>query len=251
MVEKSGHEKVLVLVKALPQVGEKYGETVCCAGLTQDKQWRRLYPIRFRQIDTQFKRWQWIEYDWRKPSDDTRWESRRVQEDSISLTTSIPTKERAAFLSGALVPSFQHAEDKGNSLALIRPQNPHFYWKEKDATQIEEERRSYEWAASQHSLFDKELKALTPCKYEFRFSFSDAHGPHDHSCQDWETTAMFYRFRREYTEQKALDIMTTTFNDDYPSKGMAFAMGTSSRWPIWLLIGVIRLDELSQLGFDL
>lgn len=40
---------------------------------------------------------------------------------------------------------------------------------------------------------------------------------------------------------------TRKFNDEYPRKGMAFAVGTMAARPqTWMLLGVIRLDELTQ-----
>lgn len=37
------------------------------------------------------------------------------------------------------------------------------------------------------------------------------------------------------------------FNDEYPRKGVAFAVGTMAAYPnTWMLLGVIRLDELTQ-----
>lgn len=45
---------------------------------------------------------------------------------------------------------------------------------------------------------------------------------------------------------------TRKFNDEYPRKGMAFAVGTMAAYPkTWMLLGIIRLDEIAQgeLGF--
>jgi hypothetical protein len=37
------------------------------------------------------------------------------------------------------------------------------------------------------------------------------------------------------------------YNDEYPKKGMAFALGNQAKRPqTWQLLGVIRLDELAQ-----
>ena len=38
---------VRILVKAFPQHSEKYEETVCCAGVTDDNRLIRLYPITY------------------------------------------------------------------------------------------------------------------------------------------------------------------------------------------------------------
>ena len=42
--------------------------------------------------------------------------------------------------------------------------------------------------------------------------------------------------------------MMWTFNEEYPRKGMAFAMGTHSKYPnSWLLVGILRVDYSDQL----
>ncbi|GAA0576329.1 hypothetical protein GCM10009099_12720 [Caenispirillum bisanense] len=134
---------MLVLVKALPH-DSRIGETVCCAGVTEDRQWRRQFPIRFRHLkDSKFSRWQWIEYDWRRPSDDHRPESRRVDEDSIKVSETMPERERARFLAPILVGGPKEAAAKGKSLTLVRPENVELRCRRKPPEQIEAERRSF------------------------------------------------------------------------------------------------------------
>jgi hypothetical protein len=46
--------RVVITVKAAPNPSERYGETVCVAGLRLDSDhggWVRLYPINFRELD--------------------------------------------------------------------------------------------------------------------------------------------------------------------------------------------------------
>jgi len=40
-------EKVLVLVRAIPEKSERYGYLICVAGINERNEWRRLYPIKF------------------------------------------------------------------------------------------------------------------------------------------------------------------------------------------------------------
>jgi hypothetical protein len=139
------------------------------------------------------------------------------------------------------------------SLTLLRPRSPRFYWKQRTLAELKKESDAYRAAAQQLSFLDSELAALKPCPYEFKFDYRDGKGQtHKATCDDWETTAMFYAFQRRYGTQRALAEMDRTFNRIYPSKGMAFAMGTHSRFPdIWLLVGVIRVDEYKQLTLEL
>lgn len=245
----SGHERVLVLVKALPHVGERHGETVCCAGITVDGEWRRQYPVHYRRLNAEFGRWNWIEYDWNRPTgEDRRIESRRVQENTIRCIGKMPETERAGFLDKIMVPSCEIAAARGQSLALIRPIKTKFWWKLKPTKQIAAEKAAYARAASQLSFLDSELAALSPCLYAFKFDYETSDGQsHRATCDDWETAAMFYRWERRMGTEAALRAMAETFNQKYPAKGMGFAMGTHSRYPkVWLLVGVLRFDLVSQ-----
>jgi len=45
----------------------------------------------------------------------------------------------------------------------------------------------------------------------------------------------------------ALERMAGVYNDEYPKKGMAFALGNQAKRPqTWQLLGIIRLDEVTQ-----
>lgn len=219
--------------------------------MTPDGAWRRQYPIHFRRLQQQFARWQWIEYDWIAPSaDDRRHESRRVQEDTVQAEEVMPPKERAQFLAPIITGSTAEAAAKGMSLTLVRPTKSRFRWKGKTAEEIANERRAYQDAARQKSFLDPDpdLVALNPCPYAFHFDWTDADGkPHTSTCDDWETAVMFYRREKAIGAQAALDEMERVFNEQYPARGMAFAMGTHSRRrEQWLLVGVLRLDEVNQ-----
>lgn len=159
----------------------------------------------------------------------------------------MPPRERAPFLAPIIVGSAAEAAQHGKTLALVRPRDVKFSWAKKSPDVIEAERRAYAAAANQASFFDDDLKALNPCPYAFQFRYLTEDGPHENTCEDWETTAMFYNFSHRYGEEEALKLMSKTFAEEYPKKGVAFALGTHSRFPkVWLLVGVIRLDEVDQ-----
>lgn len=242
--------RVTILVKALPQPSKKYGETVCCAGVTADGQWRRLYPVRFRHLagDAAFKRWDTVTFRHRPPVHDKRAESCSVEEDSISVVGSMPPRERSQQLDSLILSSVAEAARRGQSLALIRPRDTRFFYKTKSADELTEEREAYARAARQGLLLDKELDALEPTPYTFKFEFKDGDGPHTYTNGDWEAHAMFYNgLRRGKTRGEVLDWMDNTFNVEFPSKGMVFAVGNQAKRPqVWQLLGVIRLDELSE-----
>ncbi len=242
--------RVTILVKALPQPSKRYGETVCCAGVTPDGLWKRLYPIRYRHLagESAFSRWDIVRFRYRLPKQDRRPESCSVEEDSIEIVGEMPRKERSKLLDPLIVPSIDEAVRRDQSLALIRPRQPRFFYKPKTAGALIEEREAYAKAARQGSLLDKELETLEPTPYEFKFRFRDDEAEHIYSNGDWEAHAMFYHGRmRGMAEAEVLEWMDHVFNVEYPAKGMVFAVGNQAKRPhVWQLLGVLRLNELSD-----
>jgi hypothetical protein len=137
----------------VPRASKKYGETVCCAGVTEDGTWKRLYPVRFRQLtgDTQFQRWDWVTFRYRRPTDDIRSESCHIFEDTICIEGNVEASRRAEFLDRILVGSARAAAQKNQSLGLIRPRNTRFIFKKKPESAIQAEKKLFV-KAGQHGL---------------------------------------------------------------------------------------------------
>jgi hypothetical protein len=241
--------RVVILVKALPQPSKTYGETVCCAGVTVDRQWKRMFPVRFRHLsgDSSFSRWDWVRFDYGRPRSDKRAESCHVHEESIVVDDQLPPGGRPRLLGPLILASAKEAADRGQSLALIRPRKTRFGWKPKSRADIEAAREAFRAAARQTSLFDEELAGIEPSPYDFRFKFVDDGGDHDYQNGDWETHAMFWRECRRTNAATALAWMDHAFNNEYPKRGMVFAIGNQAKRPqTWQLLGVIRLDDAAQ-----
>jgi hypothetical protein len=238
-------EEVVILVKAVPQVGAKHGETVCCAGVTHDGQWRRMYPIKFRRLseDAKFTRWDVVRFRASLPRDDPRRESRRIQEETIRINGSLHQKRRSDFAVRLVRTSTRAAAERGETLTLINPSTFAFKVKPMKAAHYEALLAAYDGAARQGSLFDKELRAFHPPKYHFFFVFSDQEGlQHTHQCGDWETIATFRKWSTQYGATGAIDRMQAQY-ESYFRKGMLLAMGTVRKRPQqWLLLGAIRVD---------
>lgn len=244
--------RVTILVKALPQPSKTYGETVCCAGVTADGQWLRLFPVRFRHLkgEASFSRWDWVKFQYGQPKSDRRKESCHVHEETIRIDGQLAERERATLLEPIIVGSAQEALEQGRSLALIRPRNTRFLYRAQKPADIEADREAYRRAACQTSFFDEELAALEPSPFEFKFRFEDTSGAHEYRNGDWEAHAMFWRERKRTSETEALRWMDGTFNEEYPRRGMAFAIGNMAKRPqTWQLLGVLRLDEVKQTAF--
>jgi hypothetical protein len=248
------NSRVVILIKALPQPSKSHGETVCCAGVTADGHWKRLFPVRFRRLkeDTSFARWNWIKFSFEKPPKDSRPESCRLFEDTIQIDGKLSEIDRPKLLEPMIMGSAVEAASSGKSLALIRPKNTCFYFKKKSVSQVADEQQKYAAVARQVSFLDEELAAYQPNPFEFRFKFSDSAGQHDYACGDWEVNTTFWKWRKLYGEHSTLQRMDQLFNQKYPSQGMVFGIGNmASRPQTWQLLAVIRLNETMQLGLNL
>ncbi len=193
--------RVTILVKASPQPSKSHQETVCCAGLTDDGSWRRLFPIRFRHLagEQTFKRWDIVRFSFGKPKDDLRWESCRVHEESISVEGTIKkSEEKGRLIARAIVPSEKFATEKNQSLALIRPYDVSLTWEKRSVIELELAKKRFRLQASQLSMFDTELAAYEPCPYEFKMRYFDQDGEHNKTCGDWETSAAYFNLIQKY-----------------------------------------------------
>lgn len=246
------NDEAFVIVKAAPRRSEKFGETVCCAGIDRNGRWVRLYPIAFRYLDgpQKFKRWDHIRYRWSKPKDDIRIESRRVDPNSIEVLHPLKQSTRNPLVARCAVTSLNRELEEGRSLAMLKCEILDF-WPEKNSDEMIRKNDSVlAQLRAQNDLFKPASSAipLRSCPYSFKYRYRCDDGVREGTCQDWETEQTFFRhLRDDASERAALDWMIEKFGVEYPQKGMALAMGTHRRWKDqWLINGVIRLDEQPQ-----
>ena len=247
--ENAGRTEAVVIIKASPQVGDRHGETVCCAGIDLYGRWLRLYPVSFRLLDRnkKFARWDRISFSWRRPRDDPRPESRRVDQDSIAIQGILPKSERPGFLDKAIVTSLRREREAGRSLALLRAEIVGFFVEKKTSSQMEDEAARFERVRAQTDLFSKESVPHRVCPYKFKYTYRMDDGERTGTCQDWETEATFWNWSRMKGEAAALEEMQRIFGEEYPRKGMLLAMGTHSLYPdTWLINGVVRMNSSGQ-----
>lgn len=205
-----GQKKVLVTVKTYPTPARKGVEVSCTAGITEDGQWIRLFPIPFRFLggQKQFKKYQWIEMAVTKAAD-YRPESYQPDIDSIRvLGGPLPTlnnwQERKAIVMPLLAPSLcdlaENRKETGTTLGIFKPkqireliieqeQLPH--WTEAELAKL-----------SQTSYLDKKpFKLLEKIPYKFIYSFvcsNPACRGHKLSVTDWEVGAAYRNWKALY-----------------------------------------------------
>jgi hypothetical protein len=253
MVAQYQKMRACVLVKAYPQRSQKYEETVCVAAVTEDHRLLRLYPVRFRHLEEskRFGRFDWLELDLTRPTDDTRPESFRMKEDSLRIVKRKKqmTPEDCAELWKPCVSTSLEAlksmqRERGTSLGIIRPDAESVRFRyapfdKADPGDLEEIREIYQ---EQQSLLEEPLKPLPPREYVFRYEFTSGGHRHSMAIHDWEVQATYEQYIRQYgSKARALDMMVDYYENRAPQMNLHLTMGTIHKYP-WqfIIIGVLR-----------
>lgn len=243
--------RICILVKAYPQPSHTYGQTVCCAGITDTGEFLRLYPIPYLALkpDQRFERFDWIEAKiWPSGGRDHRPESHKVDPDSIRI---ISPKSKRGGHHELWLPhvseSFQALKDanqgaKRVSLGIVRPdsESVRFITSTYSDSAREEKETALEMQA-QELLFAEEKKVTIPIPEKlFKYRFRSGNTKHDMTIHDWEVQAAYYNFKRLYG-QEALDKLNQQYQDTIPYRNLHFIMGTQlSRPKQFMIIGLLR-----------
>jgi hypothetical protein len=234
--------KVLIAVKTYPTISEKYDELVCTAGFTEDGNWIRIYPIQFRKLayENQYHKYDWIEIDLLKNTEDFRPESyrpRTVETEPTSIAR-IDTKnnwaERKSIVLNKVYNNMEtliiEAKNKEicTSLAVFKPTKViDFIWKE-----VEREWDKDKIAKlKQMNIFERGSTTNVVRKLPFKFSyvFEDVAGKKSTMMiEDWEVGALFWKYPDEKVACKK--VKEKYFDDFAKTKDLYFFLGTTKKF---------------------
>lgn len=254
--DRSVRIELLITVKAAPNPSEKYGETVCVAGLRTDllkPTWVRLYPINFRHLDSNeaFRKYDVISIEARPARQDPRHESwRPIMERIRRIRLLKDWRSRRPLLDPAVEDSMcrlnRGARERADaqSLALVRPKevralkvSPHRAW-------TADEQRKIEAYANQPDLLGNRRVAPLEAPrfkaaYHYRCHERGCNGHHQHIL-DWELVALQRRFGG-HSDAALRDILETTFLQKMcaPDRDVAFYVGNQAkRAHVFSVLGV-------------
>jgi len=248
-------KRVLVTVKAYPEYSTKYKESVCTAGITDDGEWIRLYPVPFAIFRSKrtFKKYSWIEVDCKPNVKEKlhRKESYKIRPDSIRIVDDSLTKGNRGWdirdsivlpMKSSSIKELQEkfAEDK-TSLGLIKPTSINALTIDKEISKEDLEVSGYirnvqmTLEGTAHSRLEKIPHIF---KYQFECNESDCSGHHI-TCEDWEMFQAWRAYRQKYPTP---EILIEKFHDRFfnwmQSRNLYFYMGTHSLYPTWIIIGL-------------
>ena len=250
--------KVLITVMTYPHPSRGYQELVCTAGVTEQGEWVRLYPIdyRYRRRDQQFHKYQWIEVDLfpHGAGNDKRKESRKPILETISilgerLSTKNRWEERRQIIERLpkyTVNQLRSLYDSERvSLGLVKPTK---------VIDLKIETAESDWKPEWQSLYDqltlfgpvqKPLRKI-PYKFSYVFECEDTKKPHNAMIEDWELGTLWLnevsRLGNEY--EAALSVRRKFFDEMCSQKkDIHFFMGTVFPYNTWVVLGVFWLPK--------
>ena len=256
--------KVLITVMTYPHPSRGYQELVCTAGITENDEWVRLYPIdyRYRPRSQQFRKYQWVEIDLlpRGDKNDRRKESRKPILDSLQvlgepLSTKNGWRERREIIDR--MPTYtvkqlrELHETERTSLGIVRPTR---------VLDLKIEPAEPEWKPEWQNLFDqltlfgpvqKPLRKI-PYKFSYVFECEDSHRPHNAMIEDWELGVLWLNevARLGDEEQAALSVKRKFFDEICSGKkDTLFFMGTVFPYNTWVVLGVFWPPKQSRPDF--
>ena len=206
-------KRILVTVRTYPTPARRGVEVSCTAGITDDGEWIRLFPIPYRSLDDdqRFRKYQWISLDVIRARGDTRPESHTPNLQSIEVVGTLSTERewraRWEVIRPLVRPSLcaikrECQEHNSPTLGIFMPGLI-------DCLTIEE--GGADWSVEELAKLNQTLnlfeqapvRQLEKIPYNFKYRFTcddpDCRG-HAISCTDWEMGQSYRRWRREYGE---------------------------------------------------
>ena len=219
-------EKIFIIAKTYPTHSSKYQELVCTAGIRENGEWVRLYPIPFRQMykNNQFNKYTWIEAELDKPFNDHRPDSKKINISSIEIIEHINSENawaRRRQLILEKTPIYTNLNtiiekaQKENSMSLCTFKPTKYLGVEiikkqdtKKLTYVEK----MKFTNVNRSLFDEDDSAMDfismpEIPYKFKLPFLDDSGKKSSmSIIDWEISQLYLNLKkREKSEDIVLE----------------------------------------------
>lgn len=274
----TSRKKVLITVATYPLPSRSYDELVCTAGILEDGTWIRIYPVPLSFIkglreggQTETYKYNWIELDLRKRTDDFRPESHSPLNPDFrdiqihgKIGTGDAWRMRKEF---CLKEVFYTLSDLINlskkpifkSLAVFKPaQLLEFIIEDDDR----EWKKEWQDQLKQLQLFDsqpasdQQKRLIKKLPFKFYYRFKDSSGRSSRMMiEDWEIGALYWNCLKscDGDEVAALEKVKLKYWIEFQNLDIYLFLGTTKEWHArnapnpFVIIGVFYPPQLSQL----
>ena len=240
-------KRILIVVKTYPNLSLKYDELVCTAGVLEDGSWMRLYPIQFRRMDygRQYKKYEWVEFDVHKRTEDMRPESYTPDIGTMQVRDYIDTgsnwKQRKEHVLKTvyrdMTELIELAHNNKLSIAVFKPERVMRFTYQKVSS---EEHQKYDKKMKdilekrrQLSLLDdglSDVAIVSKPGYRFYYEFTDVNSKSSKMMiEDWEIQALHRNClaKGKSKEGAARDVRKRYWDDFVLTKDIHLILGTT------------------------
>lgn len=230
---------------AYPDYSKKHGATVCMAGITEDGDLRRIYPIPFNEFrETGFQKRRWIEYEV-KEKGDYRKESRKIERGSVVVgkkESYTEVRNRLEKRATTIDELNRRKEDDDTSLGFVRPDPDDI-----DLAFIEDENRR-ERAKEYREQVTLTMRDMPVEVIPYRMSYQfrclpecSTIDPHSIMCEDIEIGQLYRKMRDKYSDENTVEekVRQKFVRWMIENKDLYFMVGTHFQYGTWLIISVL------------
>jgi len=245
-------KKILIVAKTYPTRSKKYTELVCTAGVDEEGNWYRIYPIPTKNLKEYegFKKYTWIDAEIDKDTSDPRVESYKINVSSVSLLDTIGTEKNWQFRKDILLKSkvYRSMEkiinlannENALSLCLFKPTkflNIYFETKQEE-TLTQDEIKAYKNANAnlfEHSSScEVEFKVMPQLPYSIKMVFEDKEGKQSKmSILDWEISQLYWNLIRDNNEKRTKEKIKEKLQTFFDNYDLHLCLGTMRQMHGW------------------
>jgi hypothetical protein len=241
-------ESILILCRATPADSTKYGDTVCVAGLTDKNQFRRIYPVPFRQYERgggiPFHKKDWIEATLSRPeATDKRRESRRIDMSTVRVIRRASDIEVRSILDPLVSPNLARLKAENASLGVIRPRILGYRVEILDIDLFSSQRT----LPDEMGRSNRRGKVRLGQESYYKFVCQDRSGcscedsPHDMQLLDWEVNELYRHIVERAPNRGEIETKMRARMLDWMviERGIYFLMGTHHRFGNWMVVSIL------------
>lgn len=233
-------ERMLVLAKAYPEYSKNHGWVMCTAGITENGEWRRVYPVEMDvYIKGKFSKRDWIEYTIKeKDGWDPRKESKRVITHTIKVVGNEDIESVRKMLNKRITTleklKKDYAKDK-TSIGVIKPKIIDFKLKPREWN--ENVKKSILSQTTLTETFKADLLDKRP-QYDFTCG-DDECKSHSIICEDMEAMMLYKKMKNGYSDPNLIfNKVSQKLFDFMKKRDLYFIMGSHFRFPTFLIISL-------------
>jgi hypothetical protein len=241
--------KILITVKTYPSPSQRHEEIVCTAGVLENGNFIRLYPIDYRSRPywQWYSKYQWVEVDVEKHDKDPRPESYRPIGEIKPIGKPISPSNNWALRKDIVlkrdIPTMCYLKGRPQtevSLGIIKPRIVEDFF----AEQVEREwKDKITERMQQLKLFGRDKAPLEKLPYRFSYGFTCEEPSckgHNMMIEDWEIGELYRKMRDKHGEKLACDKVRERFLDTLCAENIDtyFYVGTVLKFGTWIILGV-------------